>query len=225
MDIGTAKLPPAERRGIPHHQLDVLDVTQEASVAAYQRAARADLDGDPGARAPSRRWSVAPGSTCGPRWTCSRSRRPTREVRARLEARPTRVGAAALHARLRRRSIPLPPHAIVPGNARRIVRALEVIELTGRPFSATMPTRDLPSGRPWARACGSPRHVLDERIAARVRADVGATGCSTRCAAWRPLGPARGPHRLAGASATRRRSAELDGTLTTEARRRRRPPR
>ena len=81
---------------MPHHQLDVLEVTDEASLAAYQRAARADLDARSAARAGSRSWPAAPGCTSGPRWTAWRSRRPTPSVRRRLEQRLGAAGAGGV---------------------------------------------------------------------------------------------------------------------------------
>ena len=142
MDIGTAKLAPAQRRGIPHHLLDVLDVTETASVAAYQRRARARHRRHPG-----------PGPNADP----GRRLGPVRAGRRRRHRLPTDRpgGALALGGRGRAtRSGPGPCPAgragppaaavILRGNARRIARALEVIELTGRPFSATMPRPGAP---------------------------------------------------------------------------------
>jgi tRNA dimethylallyltransferase len=137
MDVGTAKLPPAERRGVPHHLLDVLDVRQEASVATYQRAARAALVAvaDRG-RVPV----LAGGSGLYVRAVLERLEIPPTDpaVRARLEGELAAAGAPALHARLAAVD-PAAAANILPGNGRRIVRALEVVELTGRPFSATLP--------------------------------------------------------------------------------------
>ncbi|MEW1955914.1 tRNA (adenosine(37)-N6)-dimethylallyltransferase MiaA [Terrabacter sp. NPDC080008] len=165
MDIGTAKLPVEQRRGVPHHQLDVLDVTQEASVAGYQADARAHF-GDIAAR--GRRPLLVGGSGLYVRAALDRLEIPPTDpqVRVRLEAEAGEIGADALHARLRTLD-PAAGAAILPGNVRRVVRALEVIELTGRPFSASMPKREL--------ACPAvilglrvERPVLDERIARRV---------------------------------------------------------
>jgi len=166
MDIGTAKLPYAARQGVVHHQLDVLDVREEASVAAYQRSARADLD-DIGSR--GRVALLVGGSGLYVRAALDRLEIPPTDpaVRARLADELERVGVAVLRDRLVAAD-PVAAEAIEPQNGRRIVRALEVIELTGRPFSATLPTRDFL--RP-AIVIGlrSPRDVLDERIDARVR--------------------------------------------------------
>ena len=140
MDIGTAKVPPEERHGVAHHQLDVLDVTQEASVAAYQRHARADIDAVLGRGALP---VVAGGSGLYVRAALDRLEIPPTDpdVRAGLEARLADEGVAPLLAELRRLD-PAAADAIEPNNGRRVVRALEVIALTGRPFSATMPTRE-----------------------------------------------------------------------------------
>jgi tRNA dimethylallyltransferase len=166
MDIGTAKLPVERRRGIPHHQLDVLDVTEEASVAAYQQAARADL-ADIVAR--GLHPVVTGGSGLYVRAALDRLEIPPTDpdVRRRLEAEADAVGTPAIFQRLREAD-PVAAQSIEPGNTRRIVRALEVIELTGRPFSATLPSREYL----WptvAVGLDVPRPVLDERIEQRVR--------------------------------------------------------
>ena len=138
MDIGTAKVPVEERHGSPHHQLDVLDVTEEASVAAYQRHARADIDAVLAPRRPARgRRRVGALRAGGARPARDPADRPRGAGGAAGAARPTR-GSAALLAELRAAD-PRAADAIEPNNGRRVVRALEVIALTGRPFSATMP--------------------------------------------------------------------------------------
>lgn len=166
MDIGTAKLPEADRRGIPHHQLDILDVSEEASLAAYQSAARADIAA---VRARRRTAVVVGGSGLYVRAALDRLDIPPTDpdVRARLEAELARDGVDALRERLGRLD-PVAAQAIEPRNGRRIVRALEVVELTGRPFSATMPTREhlLPTVTIGLRM---PRETVDERVASRVR--------------------------------------------------------
>ena len=167
MDIGTAKLPPAERRGIPHHQLDVLDVTQEATVAAYQQAARSDLAT---IAARGHRAVLVGGSGLYVRAALDRLDIPPTDpaVRARLDDEVERLGRAVLH----RRHLESDPEAaaqILPGNVRRVVRALEVIEITGRPFSASMPRREF--GSPAVmHGLRVDRAVLDERIDRRVEA-------------------------------------------------------
>ena len=166
MDIGTAKLPFDQRRGIAHHQLDVLDVRDEASVAAYQRHTRADIDA---IRTRGRVAVLVGGSGLYVRAALDRLDIPPTErtVRARLEAELADVGVEVLRARL----VALDPDAaaaIEPRNGRRIVRALEVVELTGRPFSASLPTREhlLPT---VVIGLVADRSLLDERINQRVR--------------------------------------------------------
>jgi tRNA dimethylallyltransferase len=165
MDIGTAKLPIEARRGIAHHQLDVLDVRQEASVAAYQRQARLDLAG---IRSRRHRPILVGGSGLYVRAALDRLLIPPTDsaVRRRLQDELANVGIQAMFARLER-SDPVAAQSIQPNNGRRVVRALEVIELTGRPFSATLPVREYEIP---AITIGLlvPRPELDERIAARV---------------------------------------------------------
>jgi tRNA dimethylallyltransferase len=137
MDVGTAKLTEAQRRGVPHHLLDVLDITETASVAAYQRHARRIVED---LLAAGRTPVVVGGSGLYVSALTDDLDFPGTEpaIRARLETELAEVGAATLHARLTGLD-PVAADAILPGNGRRIVRALEVIELTGRPFSASMP--------------------------------------------------------------------------------------
>jgi tRNA dimethylallyltransferase len=137
MDIGTAKITAAERRGVPHHLLDVLDVTETASVAAYQRDARATVER---LLAENRVPVLVGGSGLYVRAVLDELEFPGTDpdIRARLEQELTERGPAPLHERLTTLD-PVAATAILPSNGRRVVRALEVIELTGRPFSATMP--------------------------------------------------------------------------------------
>lgn len=165
MDIGTAKLTPPEREGVPHHVLDVWPVTEPASVAGYQRLARAAID-DVAAR--SRVPLLVGGSGLYVRAVLEEFDFPGTDplVRDRLARELAAVGPESLHARLAAAD-PAAAAAILPGNGRRIVRALEVIELTGRPFTAR-----LPAPRPVYDAVqiGVDRDAadLDERIATRV---------------------------------------------------------
>ncbi len=165
MDIGTAKLSAAERDGVPHHVLDIWDVTEPASVAEYQRLARAAVD-DILAR--GRVPLLVGGSGLYLRAVLEEFEFPGTDpvLRARLEEELALVGPAPLHARLRAAD-PVAATNILPGNGRRIVRALEVIELTGAPFTAA-----LPEPRPFYDAVqiGVDRETgaLDERIATRV---------------------------------------------------------
>ncbi|MBV9383087.1 MAG: tRNA (adenosine(37)-N6)-dimethylallyltransferase MiaA [Streptosporangiaceae bacterium] len=165
MDIGTAKVTAAERNGVPHHLLSIWDVTQTASAAGYQVLAREAIDG---ILARGRVPILAGGSGLYVRAAVDDLHFPGTDpnVRERLEAELHREGPAALHARL---SVldPAAAAVILPSNGRRIVRALEVIELSGRTFSATLPGYD--SGRPSVQiGLGLPRDELDRRITARV---------------------------------------------------------
>lgn len=165
MDIGTAKLTPDERGGIPHHLLDIWDVTEAASVAEYQKLARAEID----RLLADGRWPIlVGGSGLYVRGAVDHLEFPGTDpaVRARLEDELTRDGSGALHARLAAAD-PGAAEAILPSNGRRIVRALEVIEITGKPFTANLPGHEsvydtLQIGVDVARP------ELDERIATRV---------------------------------------------------------
>ncbi|MCB2177900.1 MAG: tRNA (adenosine(37)-N6)-dimethylallyltransferase MiaA [Actinomycetales bacterium] len=165
MDIGTAKLTVAERRGVAHHQLDVLDVGEEASVAAYQRHARADLEA---IEAGGRTGVVVGGSGLYVRALLDRMElAPTDPaVRARLESRLAELGPGLLHDELARLD-PAAAEAIGRSNARRIVRALEVIELTGRPLRAALPEQEYVAATVQV-GLDCARDVLDARIEARV---------------------------------------------------------
>jgi tRNA dimethylallyltransferase len=158
MDIGTAKLTAEQRRGVRHHLLDVLDVREDASVAAYQRQARQAIAG---ITARGRRAILVGGSLD------TLDIPPTdAAVRGRWEAELAASGAPALHARLASLDPAAAAH-ILPGNGRRIVRALEVMELTGRPFSASMPQQEYAAPAVQL-GISVPRPELDERIAVRV---------------------------------------------------------
>lgn len=165
MDIGTAKVPLVERRGIPHHLLDVLDVTEEASVAAYQRDARSVIAQ---VRASGRIPVLVGGSGLYVRAALDHLEIPPTDtaVRASYQELLEQVGTARLYALLEERD-PAAAAVIEPRNGRRIVRALEVIELTGRPFSATMPRREYVAAAVQVGLRRS-RPELDERVDARV---------------------------------------------------------
>jgi tRNA dimethylallyltransferase len=166
MDIGTAKLTPEQRRGVPHHLLDVLDVTQTASVAVYQRKARAIIADilDRG-RTPI----LTGGSGLYLQAVVDDIGFPPTEpaVRVRWEAEVERLGPDLAHARLTELD-PAAAAVILPSNARRIARALEVIELTGRPFSATMPRPGAPRFDAVLLGLDLETEVLDARLADRV---------------------------------------------------------
>ncbi|MPV37061.1 tRNA (adenosine(37)-N6)-dimethylallyltransferase MiaA [Georgenia subflava] len=164
MDVGTAKLAPAERRGIAHHQLDVLDVTQEASVFAYQEAARADVAA---VRGRGRLPVLVGGSGLYLRAVLDHLDFPGTDpaVRAELEERAARLGTRPLHDELAAKD-PAAAARIEPRNTRRVIRALEVIAVTGKPFSARLPEHvyALPAVQ---LAVAVARPELDARIAAR----------------------------------------------------------
>jgi tRNA dimethylallyltransferase len=166
MDIGTAKLALAERGGVPHHLLDVWPVTRPASVAAYQRLVRPIVDG-------LLERGVTPvlvgGSGLYLRAALDDLRFPGTDagLRARLSAELAAAGAARLHARLATAD-PAAAAAILPTNGRRIVRALEVVELTGLPFRASLPAPAAVYDVTWL-GQDRPAPELDLRIADRVR--------------------------------------------------------
>jgi len=168
MDIGTAKEPEAAWQGVPHHLLDVWPVTRTANVADYQGLARTAIE-DIIAR--GRVPVLVGGSGLYVRAALGELHFPGTDsgTRARLEDELGRLGPAALHARLARLD-PAAAGAILPSNGRRIVRALEVIEISGRPFTATMPAYDSAGQARPAVQIGLtlPRPELDEAIAARV---------------------------------------------------------
>ena len=167
MDVGTAKLALAERRGVPHHLLDVLDVTEPATVAEFQGWARDAI-------AECRSRGVVPilvgGSALYTRAVVDRFEFPGTDpsVRARLEAELAEVGPAVLHRRLGEVD-PEAAERILASNGRRVVRALEVIELTGRPFSAALPRLEYADPSTVQVGIDCPRPVLAERIELRVR--------------------------------------------------------
>ncbi|MGA4726727.1 tRNA (adenosine(37)-N6)-dimethylallyltransferase MiaA [Micromonospora taraxaci] len=165
MDIGTAKLTVAERDGVPHHLLDIWEVTEPASVAEYQRLARAAVD-DILAR--GRVPLLVGGSGLYVRAVLERFEFPGTDavLRERLERELAEVGPAPLYARLRAAD-PAAAEGILPGNGRRIVRALEVIELTGAPFTASLP-QPTPYYPSVQLGVDLDTGLLDERIALRV---------------------------------------------------------
>lgn len=165
MDIGTAKLPIAQRRGIPHHQLDVLDVTETATVARYQRDAAADIEAivARGAVPVLVGGSMLYIQSLLDDWSFPAT---DEAVRAKWELRLAEIGVDRLHAELAGRD-PAAAASILPTDGRRIVRALEVVELTGQPFAASAPAIGTPR---WDTVivgldCGT--ELLDERLARR----------------------------------------------------------
>lgn len=166
MDIGTAKLPIADRRGIRHHLIDVLDPRQEASVADYQRDARSAIEEIEARGAVP---ILVGGSGLYVSSVIQAFEFPGTDaaVRSRLEAELAEAGPGVLHRRLAERD-QAAAASIGPANGRRLVRALEVIELTGEPFGAGLPE----DAEPWRRATilglEAPREVLVPRLDARV---------------------------------------------------------
>lgn len=138
MDIGTAKLAEVERRGIPHHLLDILSVNQDASVAAYQELARSAIEDIQGR---DKTAIVVGGTGLYIKSIIDEMNFPETdpELRAKLESEAELLGAAELYSRLRLQD-PEAAAAIEPANTRRIIRALEVIEVTGKPYSANLPS-------------------------------------------------------------------------------------
>jgi len=168
MDIGTAKTPLSERAGIPHHLLDYLAVKEPLTVAQFQGWARTTIAE---VRARSRVPVLVGGSALYTRAVLDRFEFPGTDeaVRRRLEAELDEVGPASLHARLAE----VDPEAaarILVDNGRRIVRALEVVEITGRPFSATLPRLEYADPHSIQIGLAIDRPTLDERIAQRVDA-------------------------------------------------------
>jgi tRNA dimethylallyltransferase len=167
MDIGTAKLPVADRRGIPHHLLDLLEVTEPLTVAEFQgwaRAAVADI------RSRGRTPILAGGSALYTRAVLDRFEFPGTdpEVRRALEAELAEVGPRELHRRLADVDAAAAAQ-ILPDNGRRIVRALEVVTITGRHFSATLPEREYSDPHSFQIGIDIDRPTLDPRIGQRVR--------------------------------------------------------
>lgn len=165
MDIGTAKLPVEARRGIPHRQLDVLHVTETATVARYQRAAAADVEAIASAgEVPI----IVGGSMLYVQSLLDDWSFPATDpaVRARWERRLAEAGVGELHAELARRD-PAAAASILPTDARRTVRALEVVELTGQPFAASAPRIGTPRWDTVIVGLDCDTTILDERLAKR----------------------------------------------------------
>ncbi|MEN0072058.1 MAG: tRNA (adenosine(37)-N6)-dimethylallyltransferase MiaA [Propionicimonas sp.] len=167
MDIGTAKPTTAERDGVPHHLIDIMDVTQAASVAGFQALARATIAD---CRARGVVPVVAGGSALYMRAILDEFEFPGTDpqVRARLEADLAAVGPDALHARLAGIA-PEVASGILPGNGRRIVRALEVIELTGS-YRPVLPGQTYALAGVLQFGLALDRPELDDRIERRVAA-------------------------------------------------------
>ncbi len=166
MDVGTAKPTPAERAAVRHHLVDVLDVTDTASVAAYQRDARAVIER---LRTAGRTPVLVGGSGLYVQAVLDELEFPGTDpaLRAQLEAELAERGAPALHARLADVD-PAAAGVVLTTNGRRIVRALEVIALTGRPFPARFPAGAAPRYDAVLLGVERPTDDLDARVARRV---------------------------------------------------------
>lgn len=208
MDIGTAKLPGPERRGIPHHMFDVLEPREEASAAAYQVQARAVID-EILARGATP--ILVGGSGLYVSSVVQDFRFPGTDpvVRARLEAELEERGPGALHLRLQELD-PEAARAIGPHNGRRIVRALEVIEITGERFGSGLP-EDGATWRPTVTlGVQMPREELVPRLDARV-VGMWRAGLVDEVARLRPAGLGTTASRAIGYAQA---LAQLDGTMT-----------
>ncbi|CAN2207711.1 MiaA tRNA delta(2)-isopentenylpyrophosphate transferase [Candidatus Nanopelagicaceae bacterium] len=167
MDIGTAKLSVDERKAIPHHLLDILTVDEDASVAQYQTLARAAIDD---IRGRNNTVIIVGGTGLYIKSIIDEMNFPETdpELRKKLESEAELLGTAELYSRLRLLD-PEAATAIEPANTRRIIRALEVIEVTGQPYSANLPS-DTSLRYPEALHIGlaMERSSLAPRIEARV---------------------------------------------------------
>lgn len=211
MDIGTAKPTLAERGGVPHHLIDILDVTDTASVAEFQTLARTAI-------AACRSRGVVPllagGSALYVHAILDDFEFPGTdpEVRGRLEAELAETGPAELHRRL----AAIAPEAaagILPGNGRRIVRALEVIELTGS-YTSTLPSWRYALPDVLQFGLQVPRELLDERIEQRVQR-MWAEGLVEEVRGLVPRGLREG-RTASRALGYRQVLAFLDGTITED---------
>jgi tRNA dimethylallyltransferase len=167
MDIGTAKISLEDRRGVPHHLLDVLDIGEPATVAEFQGWARESISD---CRRRGRAPILVGGSALYLRAVLDEFDFPgtDADVRFELEQELADVGADALHERLRHLD-PVAAETILPSNGRRIVRALEVITMTGRPFAARLPEHTYAFDGVQQIGLEISREELDLRIADRVR--------------------------------------------------------
>jgi tRNA dimethylallyltransferase len=168
MDIGTAKPSKTERAEIPHHMIDLLDVSETATVAEFQQLARRAIED---CRARFAIPIVVGGSALYVRAIVDDFEFPGTDpaVRARLEQELETQSAARMHERLSDAD-PVAAAQILPGNARRVIRALEVIELTGRSFSAALPEHRYRLPDVVQIGIAVDRPTLDARIAERVHA-------------------------------------------------------
>jgi tRNA dimethylallyltransferase len=167
MDIGTAKLSLAERSGVTHHLIDVLDIKEEANVSWYQSLAREKIDELIGA---GKKVVVVGGTGLYIKSILDDLNFPDTDpvIRQKITDEAEKVGNEVMHQRLAKLD-PAAALAIPKENIRRIIRALEVIELTGKPFTANLPRQES-SKYPSAKQFGLvlDRDNLDEKIDKRV---------------------------------------------------------
>ena len=167
MDIGTAKLTVAEREEIPHHLLDILDVSEDANVASYQQLARTKIDE---LQTAGKNVIIVGGTGLYIKAIIDELNFPDRDiqVRDRIDKEATELGAVEMHKRLQLLD-PIAAAKIPANNLRRVVRALEVIEITGAPLTAQLPREDVDHYQ-GVRQFGlvMDRSNLDERISKRV---------------------------------------------------------
>lgn len=167
MDIGTAKLSLVERSGVAHHLIDVLDIKEEANVSWYQRLAREKIDELIGA---GKKVVVVGGTGLYIKSILDDLNFPDTDpvIRQQITDEAEKVGNDVMHQRLAKLD-PAAALAIPKENIRRIIRALEVIELTGKPFTANLPRQES-SKYPSAKQFGLvlDRENLDEKIDKRV---------------------------------------------------------
>ena len=208
MDIGTAKLPESERLGIPHHMLDVLSPSDEASVADFQVEARAAMD------AIEQRGNIpilVGGSGLYVSSVIYNFEFPGTDpdVRARLETELDGRGPGMLYQRLLERD-PAAAESIGPSNGRRLVRALEVIEITGQPFGSGLPDENAYWRPTTVIGLTTPRDELTPRLDERVE-QMWRDGLVDEAAALKPGGLGVTAARAIGYAQA---LAQLDGTMT-----------
>lgn len=167
MDIGTAKISVEDRKGVPHHMLDLLEINEDANVAWYQERARSTITQ---IHAQGRDVIIVGGTGLYIKAILDELNFPDTDplVRAELELEFTTKGIAPLFERLQKLD-PAAALAIDKANSRRVIRALEVIKITGKPFTANLP-REASSRYPDARqfALVMDREELSTRISQRV---------------------------------------------------------
>ncbi len=210
MDVGTAKLPPDRRRGVRHHLLDLLSVREPATVAEFQGWAR---DAIARLRASGATPVLVGGSALYTRAILDRFEFPGTDdaVRARLEGELAAEGPEALHDRLA--AVDAEAAAVIRrDNGRRVVRALEVVEITGRPYAATLPPLEYADPRTVQVGLEIDRATLDARIEARV-AEMFDAGLVAEVARLLEEGLAEG-RTASRAIGYREVAAHLAGTLT-----------